>query len=87
MYNKYSTMILLRNFYVGISSWNRYVLYTLTGLNVPLKESCIVFIIQKHNIMVFSFDALFGLTWRMLTPCYNYEPVISRLYDHLVFDL
>src|SRR3954470_15325258 len=30
---KYSTMILLRNFYVGISSWNRYVLDTLIGVN------------------------------------------------------
>ena len=30
---KYSTLILLRNFYVGISSWNRYVLDTLTGDN------------------------------------------------------
>ena len=30
---KYSTMILLRNFYVGISSWYRYVLDTLTGGN------------------------------------------------------
>jgi hypothetical protein len=29
---KYSTMILLRNFYVGISSWNWYVLDTLTGV-------------------------------------------------------
>ena len=28
-----STLILLRNFYVGISSWNRYVLDTLTGGN------------------------------------------------------
>jgi hypothetical protein len=54
---------------------------------MPLKESCVVFIIQKHNIVVFSFDALFGLTWRMLTPCYDYKPVPSRLYDHLVFDL
>jgi hypothetical protein len=26
-------MILLRNFYVGISSWNRYVLDTLAGGN------------------------------------------------------
>jgi hypothetical protein len=25
-------MILLRNFYVGISSWNRYVLDTLAGI-------------------------------------------------------
>jgi hypothetical protein len=29
---KNSTMILLRNIYVGISSWNRYVLDTLTGV-------------------------------------------------------
>jgi hypothetical protein len=38
-------------------------------LNVPLKESCVVFIIWEHIIVVFSFDALFGLTWRMLTTC------------------
>ena len=31
---KYSTLILLRNFYVDISSWNRYVLDTLTGGNI-----------------------------------------------------
>src|SRR4051794_19395061 len=30
---KYSTLILLRNFYVGISTWNRHVLDTLTGGN------------------------------------------------------
>jgi hypothetical protein len=24
---------------------------------MPLKESCVVFIIQKHNIVVFSFNA------------------------------
>ncbi len=29
---KYSTMILLRNFYVGLSSLNRYVLDTLRGV-------------------------------------------------------
>jgi hypothetical protein len=36
-------MILLRNFYVGISSWNRYVLDTLTGgnfLGAPALEAC-----------------------------------------------
>jgi hypothetical protein len=36
-------MILLRNFYVGISSWNRYVLYTLAGgnfLGAPALEAC-----------------------------------------------
>ena len=36
-------MILLRNFYVGISSWNRYVLDTLTGgnfLGTPALEAC-----------------------------------------------
>jgi hypothetical protein len=37
-------------------------------LNMPLKESCVVFIIWEHIIVVFSFDALFGLTWHMLTP-------------------
>jgi hypothetical protein len=38
-------------------------------LNVPLKESCVIFVIWEHIIVVFSFDALFGLTWRMLTTC------------------
>jgi hypothetical protein len=36
-------MILLRNFYVGISSWNRYVLDTLAGgnfLGIPALEAC-----------------------------------------------
>jgi hypothetical protein len=33
------------------------------------KKSCVVFIIWEHIIVVFSFDALFGLTWRMLTTC------------------
>ena len=40
---KYSTMILLRNFYVGITSWYRYVLDTLTGgnfLGTPAVEAC-----------------------------------------------
>jgi hypothetical protein len=40
---KHSTMILLRNFYVGISSWNRYVLDILTGgnfLGTPALEAC-----------------------------------------------
>jgi hypothetical protein len=40
---RYSTMILLRNFYVGISSWNRYVLDTLVGgnfLGTPALEAC-----------------------------------------------
>jgi hypothetical protein len=54
---------------------------------MPLKESCVVFIIQKHNIVVFFFDALFGLTWCMHTSGYDYEPVSLSLYDHLVFDL
>jgi hypothetical protein len=34
--------------------------------NEPLKKSCIVFIIWKH-LFGFLLDALFGLTWRMLT--------------------
>jgi hypothetical protein len=40
---KHSTMVLLRNFYVGISSWNRYVLDTLAGgnfLGTPALEAC-----------------------------------------------
>jgi hypothetical protein len=40
---KYSTMILLRKFYLGISSWNRYVLDTLAGGNflvTPALEAC-----------------------------------------------
>jgi hypothetical protein len=40
---KHSTMILLRNFYVGISSWNRYVLHTIAGgnfLGTPALEAC-----------------------------------------------
>jgi hypothetical protein len=37
--------------------------------NEPLKKSCVVFIIWEHVIVVFSFDALFGLTCRMLTTC------------------
>jgi hypothetical protein len=40
---KHSTMILLTNFYVGISSWNRYVLDTLAGgnfLGTPALEAC-----------------------------------------------
>ena len=43
---KHSTTILLRNFYVGISSWNRYVLDCLAGgnfLGAPaLEASCII---------------------------------------------
>jgi hypothetical protein len=43
---KYSTTILLRNFYVGISNWNRYVLDCLAGgnfLGAPaLEASCII---------------------------------------------
>ena len=40
---KHSTMILLRNFYVGVTSWYRYVLDTLTGgnfLGTPALEAC-----------------------------------------------
>jgi hypothetical protein len=44
-------------------------LKSLRLLNVPLKESCVVLIIWEHIIVVFSFDALFGLNWCMLTPC------------------
>jgi hypothetical protein len=40
---KHSTMILLRNFYVSISSWNRYTLDTLVGgnfLGTSALEAC-----------------------------------------------
>jgi hypothetical protein len=40
---KHSTKILLRNFYVGITSWYRYVLDTLAGgnfLGTPALEAC-----------------------------------------------
>jgi hypothetical protein len=33
------------------------------------KNHAFFFILEKHIIVVFSFDALFGLTWHMLTPC------------------
>jgi hypothetical protein len=42
---KHSTTILLRNVYVGISSWNRYVLDTLIGgnfLGTPAGEACTI---------------------------------------------
>jgi hypothetical protein len=39
--------------------------------NEPLKNSRVVFVIWEHIIVVFSFDALFGLTWHMLTTCLN----------------
>jgi hypothetical protein len=41
----HSTMILLWNFYIGISSWNRYVLDTLAGgnfLGTPALEACML---------------------------------------------
>jgi hypothetical protein len=40
---KHSTMILLRDFYVGITSWNRYVLDTIAGgnfLGTPALKAC-----------------------------------------------
>ena len=42
---------------------------------VCLEKIMRCFSMQKHSIVVFSFDALFGLTWHMLTPCYDYEQV------------
>jgi hypothetical protein len=50
-------------------------------LNVPLKESWVVFIIWEHIIVVFSFDALFGLTWRMLTPCLTLTTSLKPLWS------
>ena len=39
--------------------------------SVPLLISCFVFI--KHKIVVFSSFVSYGLTWHMLTPCYDYK--------------
>jgi hypothetical protein len=50
-------------------------------LNVTLKESCIVIIIWEHIIVVFSFDALFGLTWRMITPCLTLTSRLKPLWS------
>jgi hypothetical protein len=50
-------------------------------LNVPLKESCVVFIIWEHIIVVFSFDALFRLTWHMLTPCLTLTSRLKPLWS------
>jgi hypothetical protein len=52
-------------------------------LNVLLKESCIVFIIWEYIIVVFSFDALFGLTWRMLTPCLTLTSYLKPLWSFI----
>jgi hypothetical protein len=51
------------------------------------KKSCIVFIIWEHYCG-FSFDALFGLTWRMLTPCWlqNKPPIASMIICFLTCD-
>ena len=38
---------------------------------VCLEEIKRCFSMQKNNIMVLCFDALLGLTWHMLTPCYD----------------
>jgi hypothetical protein len=46
-----------------------------------------LFLLCGSIYLVFSFDALFGLTWRMLTTCLNLNKVAISLYDHLVFDL
>jgi hypothetical protein len=63
-------------------------LKSLRLLNVPSKESCVVFIIWEHIIVVFSFDALFGLTCRMLTPCLttNKSPQASMIIWFLTCD-
>ena len=48
---------------------------------VCLEEIMRCFSMQKHSIVVFSFDALLGLTWHMLTPCYDYDksPLASMI--------
>src|SRR3954464_8007325 len=38
---------------------------------VCLEEIMRCFSMQTHSIVVFSFDVLLGLTWHMLTPCYD----------------
>jgi hypothetical protein len=50
-------------------------------LNVPLKESCVIFIIWEHITVVFSFDALFRLTWRMLIPCLTLTSRLKPLWS------
>jgi hypothetical protein len=67
---------MLSSFYCSITC-----LKWLRLLNVPLKESCVVFIIWEHIIVVFSFDALFGLTWRMLTPCLTLTGCLNPLWS------
>jgi hypothetical protein len=54
-------------------------------LNELLKKSCVVFIILEHLIVVFSFDDLFGLTWRMLTTCLT--PTKSPLAPMIIWFL
>jgi hypothetical protein len=44
-------------------------------LNVPLKESCVVFIVWKHIIVVFSFDALFWVDLAHAHTMFDYKPV------------
>jgi hypothetical protein len=38
-------------------------------LNEPLKKNHALILLCGSIYLVFSFDALFGLTWRMLTTC------------------
>jgi hypothetical protein len=51
---------------------------------VPLKESCVVLSYRSIILWYSPLIALFGLTWRMLTPCFDFKPIASSLYDHLV---
>jgi hypothetical protein len=64
---------------LSIFCYSMNYLKSLRLLNVPLKESRVVFIIWEHIIVVFSFDALFGLTWRMLTPCLTLTSCLKPL--------
>ena len=65
---KYSDTILLRNFYVGITNWYRYVLDTLTGGNFLGTPS-----VEAYNII----ESLFG------TPPTN-EPKTKTTMEHVV---
>jgi hypothetical protein len=62
-------------------SYSMTCLKWLRLLNVPLKESCVVFIIREHIIVVFSFDALFELTWHVLTPCLTLTSRLKTLWS------
>jgi hypothetical protein len=48
---------------------------------MSLWKNHVLFLLYESIYLVFSFDALFGLTWRMLTPCWlqNKTPIASMI--------